>query len=155
MSGFDVKVLAIVSGVALTATLAWGASSALDAGPGIAATLTGIATAHDGDDVRFGKVRVRLQGIAAPEGHRNLREPGGAEATDHLRNLVDHRELTCLLDGETAGRNMRPSAICYLEAKILAPCRSARAMRGTVRDTRAAATPRPRPRPRRGPTGTI
>ena len=94
----------------------WGAPSvALDAGQGVAATMTGIAKAHDGDDVRFGKVRIRLQGIAAPEDRRNLREPGGPEATEHLRKLVDGRELTCLLDGETAGRTMRPSAICYLD----------------------------------------
>ncbi len=116
MSGCRVEVLRLASKSALAFALAWAApSAALDTGLGAAATMTGVAKGHDGDDVRFGKVRVRLQGIVAPEDHRNLREPGGPEASKHLRNLVDDRELTCLLDGETAGSNMRPSAICYLD----------------------------------------
>lgn len=75
-----------------------------------AAVLSGIASVRDGDDVLFGKVSVRLQGIAAPES----REAGGPEATANLRELVDGRFVVCHLDGETAGNKWRPSGICYL-----------------------------------------
>jgi micrococcal nuclease len=84
----------------------------LDAGFS-AATLTGIAVAHDGDDLRFGTVQLRLSGIAAPEDYRGNREPGGPEATRHLAELVDGHEVTCFLDGTTAGR-YRPVGICFL-----------------------------------------
>jgi hypothetical protein len=33
---------------------------------GYEATLVGVAAAHDGDDIRFGDVQVRLIGVAAP-----------------------------------------------------------------------------------------
>ena len=79
----------------------------LDAGFSAAATVTGIAEAHDGDDVRFGRVQIRLRGIVAPEDYRGNREPGGPESTRHLADLVDGRELVCFLDGSTAGR-LRP-----------------------------------------------
>ena len=76
--------------------------------------MIGIATAHDGDDVRFGRVQVRLQGIAAPEDYRGNREPGGPESTRHLAEIIDGREVTCHLDGTTAGR-YRPVGICFLD----------------------------------------
>jgi micrococcal nuclease len=75
------------------------------------------AAAHDCDDVRFGRVQIRLRGIAAPEDYRGNREPGGPEATRHLGGLVDGREVTCHLDGTTAGRSRRPVANCFIDGK--------------------------------------
>jgi micrococcal nuclease len=71
-----------------------------------------LATAHDGDDIRFGCVQIRLCGIASPEDYRGHRE---SEATRHLAGLVDGREVTCHLDGTTAGRSRLPVAICFLD----------------------------------------
>lgn len=73
------------------AMIAAAPASGLDAGYPVAATMTGIAAAHDGDDIRFGRVQIRLHGIAAPEDYRGNREPGGPEATRHLAGLVDAR----------------------------------------------------------------
>ena len=79
-----------------------------------AAVLSGTASVRDGDDVLFGQVSVRLQGIAAPEDRRGSREAGGPEATASLRALVDGRFLVCHLDGATTGKSGRPTGICYL-----------------------------------------
>ncbi len=79
-----------------------------------AAVLAGEAAARDGDDILFGKVSVRLQGITAPEDRRGTGETGGAEATASLRALVEGRYVVCHLDGTTAGNNWRPAGICYL-----------------------------------------
>lgn len=77
------------------------------------ATLTGVVTARDGDDVRFGRVSVRLQGIAAPEiGTRQ--QPFGQEAYEHLSALVDGKVAECLLDGTTASSN-RPVGVCSVD----------------------------------------
>lgn len=75
-----------------------------------AAVISGIAEAHDGDDVKFGNVRVRLQGIAAPES----REPGGLAATESLRAMVSGKLIVCHLDGTTAGSGGRGAGVCYL-----------------------------------------
>jgi len=72
---------------------------------------------HDGDDIRFGRVQVRLRGIAAPEDYRGNREPGGPEATRHLAELVDGRKVTCQLDGTTAGRSRRPVGTCFVNGE--------------------------------------
>lgn len=77
-----------------------------------AATLTGYPVAHDGDDLRFGQVRVRLWGIAASEDRRGLVQPGGPEARAALAALIDGRQVTCDLDGSTAGRSLRPVGLC-------------------------------------------
>ena len=90
-------------------------AASLDAGYPVAATLTGIAVPHDGHDVRFGSVQIRLRGIAAPEDYRGNREVGGPEATRHLAGLVDGREVTCHLDDTTAGRS--PVGICFLDGE--------------------------------------
>lgn len=74
------------------------------------ATISGIAGARDGDDITFGSVPVRLQGIAAPE----ARAPGGAEAANHLRELVAGRLVVCHLDGTVAGSGGRAAGICYV-----------------------------------------
>jgi len=76
------------------------------------AVLTGFATAADGDDIAFGEVRVRLRGIAAPEDRANLRQPGGPEATAGLAARISGREVTCRLDGTTAGSTRRPVGTC-------------------------------------------
>lgn len=78
-----------------------------------AAVISGIASARDGDDVLFGAVPVRLQGIAAPE-DRGAPEPGGSEATEHLRNMIEGKFVVCHLDGTTAGRGDRSAGVCYL-----------------------------------------
>jgi len=88
--------------------------------PGTVATLSGTATAHDGDDLRFGDVRVRLWGIAAPEDRRGLVEPGGPEARIALAALVAGRRVRCDLDGTTAGRSLRPVARCFAGGRDLA-----------------------------------
>lgn len=77
-----------------------------------AAILTGYPVAQDGDDLRFGEVRVRLWGIAAPEDRRGLVQPGGPEARAALAALIDGRQVTCDLDGSTAGRSLRPVGLC-------------------------------------------
>ena len=78
-----------------------------------AGVISGIAGARDGDDVVFGRVAVRLRGIAAPEDRRGAVEPGGPEATAHLRSLVLDRYVVCYLDG-THARN-RPVGVCYVD----------------------------------------
>lgn len=83
------------------------------AAPAYEAILSGIVIARDGDDVRFGKVSVRLQGIAAPEiGSRE--QPFGREAYEHLSALVDGRRAECRLDGTTASPN-RPVGMCEVD----------------------------------------
>lgn len=82
-----------------------------------AAILTGIAKARDGDDIVFGQVAVRLQGIAAPEWSRNQRDPGGRAAARNLARIVDGQRVTCHLDGTTAGRAGRPAAVCFLRGQ--------------------------------------
>ena len=76
------------------------------------ATLTGIAQVKDGDGVLFGKVEIRLQGIAAPEDNRNRHDPDGPASSDNLRALVSGKTLTCYFDGtKTRGR---PVGVCFL-----------------------------------------
>ncbi|WP_209427146.1 thermonuclease family protein [Pararhodobacter sp. SW119] len=107
-----------IAAAALAATMMASAPVfGLDAGYQVAATMTGVAVAHDGDDIRFGSVQIRLRGIAAPEDYRGNREPGGPEAAQNLAGLVNDREVTCHLDGTTAGRSRRPVAICMLDGK--------------------------------------
>ena len=78
-----------------------------------AATLIGIAKVKDGDGVLFGKVEVRLQGVAAPEDSKKRRGKGGAESTKNLRQLVSGKQLECYLDGTRAGQ--RPVGVCFLD----------------------------------------
>lgn len=76
------------------------------------AKIEGIAGVKDGDGILFGKVEVRLQGVAAPEYRVNLHQEGGAEATAGLNRLALGRHVVCELDGTTANR--RPVGICYV-----------------------------------------
>ena len=79
----------------------------------VRAVLAGIANVKDGDGVLFGDVEVRLQGIAAPEDRTDAHEPGGSEATESLKNLINGKFITCHLDGTVAGSSNRPVGICY------------------------------------------
>ena len=73
------------------------------------ATLTGNGAVKDGDGILFGKVEVRLQGVAAPEMH----DPGGREAKRALELLIKDSIVTCELDGTLARK--RPVGICYVD----------------------------------------
>jgi micrococcal nuclease len=99
------------------------ASLMLLSGSGLAldpvAVLTGKAGVKDGDGILFGKVEVRLQGIAAPEYNGKKKEPGGFESLNSLRRIVRDKRLVCHLDGTTAGPDHRPVGICYLEGEDL------------------------------------
>lgn len=83
---------------------------ALSAAQEPVAKLTGIASIEDGDGLLFGRVEVRLQGIAAPE----LDEAMGAESRAGLMRLAAGREVVCHLDGTTAGRSGRPVGVCFV-----------------------------------------
>lgn len=83
----------------------------LIAGPAVAAergtVIEGAATVIDGDTVDVGRVRVRLNGAAAPETH----ERGGTEATEALRRIISGQRVRCVLNGElTRGREV---GICH------------------------------------------
>ena len=73
------------------------------------ATLTGLGAAHDGDGIKFGKVEVRLQGIAAPE----LHDKGGIAAKAALHNLIKGKTVRCELDGTLARK--RPVGVCFVD----------------------------------------
>jgi len=77
------------------------------------ATLTGVAKVQDGDGVLFGKVEIRLQGIAAPEDSSKKRDPDGPASSANLRAYVEGKTIACQLDGTVASSN-RPVGICYL-----------------------------------------
>lgn len=94
------------------------------------AVMSGVAVAHDGDDIKFGSVQVRLIGVAAPEYNRNNREPGGRESYEALAALVDGQVVTCYLDGSTAGR-YRPAALCFVGDQDLG---RAQVLAGAARD---------------------
>jgi len=86
-----------------------GIASARDA---VVATIEGVARAKDGDGVLFGRIEIRLNGIAAPEDNHTKREPGGPEATANLARLVNGLRLRCDLDGSLASSN-RPVGVCF------------------------------------------
>ncbi len=68
-----------------------------------------VAHVRDGDTIEVGPIAVRLQGIAAPEGN----EPGGAIATDAMRDLVLGKELRCDLTGDRS--HDRVIGVCFLD----------------------------------------
>ena len=73
-------------------------------------TLTGIVShVRDGDTIEVGPIAVRLQGIAAPEGN----EPGGAIASDAMRDLVLGKDLRCDLTGDRS--HDRVIGVCFLD----------------------------------------
>ena len=79
--------------------------------------LTGIAQAKDGDGLLFGKVEIRLQGIAAPEFRANKKDPGGEAAYLALEAKTGGQFVTCYLDGTRAAQ--RPVGVCALDGKDL------------------------------------
>lgn len=87
--------------------------------PPVVAVLTGAPAVRDGDGLLFGRVEIRLQGIAAPEDGRRHKDPGGRESTDHLRQMIEGRDIECHLDGTTAASGNRPVAVCYLDGDDL------------------------------------
>jgi len=81
------------------------------------ATITGIAGVRDGDGILFGKVEIRLQGIASPEDG----DTGGGEASAHLRALADGKRVICELDGTVTGdrSHRRPVGVCRIDGSDL------------------------------------
>ena len=73
-------------------------------------TLEGIVShVRDGDTIELGPIAIRLQGIAAPE----REEPGGAIATDAMRDLVLGKDLRCDLTGDRSYD--RVIGVCFLD----------------------------------------
>lgn len=71
--------------------------------------IEGIAFAIDGDTIRFEDgTRIRLEGVAAPENN----EPGGTEATQFMKRLVNGNSLRCDLNGQRSYNRL--VGICYL-----------------------------------------
>lgn len=120
---------AIAIALCLCALAAAAAAAAFEA----AAVLTGRARVVDGDGLRFGRVEVRLRGIAAPEDNAALVAPGGPAATGALVRLADGRQVICQLDGTTTGRGSgnRPVALCMVDGRDLG---EAMVLAGLARD---------------------
>ena len=84
---------AVAIATATALLLAASTTAALECRSGV--VIEGQARVHDGDTLRVGDTRIRLQGIAAPE----LKEPGGRAAGAFLRELVRDYPVRCTLDG--------------------------------------------------------
>lgn len=77
------------------------------------ALISGIAGVEDGDGITFGThIEIRLNGIAAPEDSRNKVSAGGPESTENLRQTVEGKDVTCLLDGIMNGKRL--IGICFI-----------------------------------------
>ena len=85
--------------------------------PKTVSVLSGVATVIDGDGILFGKLDVRLQGIAAPEFGGAKEQEMGAESRQNLVDLAWGKFVVCHLDGTRAGG--RPVGICYLNNQDL------------------------------------
>ncbi|OZA27101.1 MAG: hypothetical protein B7X93_09760 [Hydrogenophilales bacterium 17-61-9] len=78
--------------------------------------VSGVAHVIDGDTIHLttaeaGKiVKVRLQGVAAPE----RSDAGGAEATRFVEQLAEGRQVRCELDGSRS--KDRVVGMCFVEA---------------------------------------
>jgi endonuclease YncB( thermonuclease family) len=94
-----------------------------DCAPGTLARA--VSYVRDGDTIEVAGRAIRLNGLAAPEGD----EPGGAEATAAMRQMVDGRQVRCELDGERT--HDRCVGVCYLEGRDLA---AAMVLAGLARD---------------------
>ena len=78
--------------------------------------LVGRAKAIDGDTLEVAGIRVRLQGVAAPEIEhpgRPVAEPGGPEAAAFMARLVDGRTAVCELGGQRSRK--RRVGVCKLD----------------------------------------
>ena len=69
---------------------------------------------RDGDTIEVGGLAIRLQGLHAPE----TDDPGGAEASAFMSNLVLGRDLDCDLTGERS--HDRLIGVCYLDGRDIA-----------------------------------
>ena len=98
----------LTAGLLLSALAFRTPSTALSVQP--VARISGVASVKDGDGVLFGKVEVRLQGVAAPE----LRDPYGKESKAALVALVEGKTASCELDGTVASSN-RPVGVCFVD----------------------------------------
>lgn len=80
--------------------------------------ISGTAHVIDGDTIHVitgsGTIKVRLQGIAAPE----TRQPGGKEATAFLTQYAEGKSVRCELDGTKTQK--REVGICYVNGKDIA-----------------------------------
>lgn len=95
--------------------------AALSVGSGGAASLTGYAHVIDGDTLSVGGMRVRLEGVDAPEAGQTCRRQNGftwscgAMATAALRTLVGGRQLNCKRKGfDRYGRTL---ATCFSDGQ--------------------------------------
>ena len=69
--------------------------------------IEGQARVIDGDTIEVAGVRVRLNGVAAPE----LREPGGVEAKTFLEALLTTKTIRCSLSGVSSYN--REVGVCW------------------------------------------
>lgn len=80
--------------------------------------INGTAHVIDGDTIHVnsagGTVKVRLQGIAAPETH----QPGGKEAASYLAQFAEYKQVRCVLDGTKTHK--REVGICYVDGQDIA-----------------------------------
>ena len=72
-------------------------------------TVSGAARVIDGDTLEISGVRIRLNGVAAPE--RN--EPGGAEATATMKRMTSGKIVRCSLTGKKTYK--REVGTCWVE----------------------------------------
>ena len=98
--------VAMIKTMAFTFSLiaCWPAS-AFDRGD----VIEGAARVIDGDTLDVEGVRVRLNGVAAPERD----EPGGSEATDTMWQIIEAQTVRCSLTGETTYK--RQVGTCWIE----------------------------------------
>lgn len=72
--------------------------------------ISGFARIIDGDTMEISSVKIRLNGIAAPERD----EPGGSAATNFMRTLTDDETVRCSLNG--AKTYDREVGTCWIRA---------------------------------------
>lgn len=87
------------------------------AGPGSAQTVSGKATAIDGDSLEVGGSRIRLFGIDAPEYDQTCKKDGsvwhcGQRAKEELAALVEGQTLEC--QGQGVDQHARILAVCWV-----------------------------------------
>ncbi|MGE0626187.1 MAG: thermonuclease family protein [Hyphomicrobiaceae bacterium] len=107
--------------VPLLATQGYESTSARGVAPSSGSTVAGAARVVDGDTIVIGDVRVRLEGIDAPETSQNCSRSlignwaCGHEAARHLDRLVRGRQVECRSVG--ADRYGRMLGICTVAGR--------------------------------------
>ncbi len=102
-------------------TLPVGQSDRLQAMPAAAGVVSGHARVVDGDTVDIGDIRIRLEGIDAPEAGQRC--PGrfigtwrcGRSATRALEDMIGTAPLTC--EGRGKDRHGRMIGVCFAQGK--------------------------------------